>query len=414
MSSEVQERETIRYYQRLSLNQRIQHAVLIFSFTLLVVTGMPVRYYESPVSKGLVELMGGMEARALLHRIGAVIFIALCVYHALYTVFTPRGRQEFVALFPWIKDAKDIIQQLLYYFGLAKEMPRFDRYSWIEKFEYLAVAWGGTIMILTGFVLWFPSKAMVIFPKWVVDVARVAHSYEALLAFLSIIIWHFYTVHLSPDFFPMNPAFITGKLTEEQMRHHHPLEYERVRDRNELWEEVPRAPLPPEPAVVGQGSAHPMLRRPVVSVVTFTAAGAAAGIVAPLLAYLPFALAAWVLNPKGNFWGISLMPVYLLILPCMVVGAVSALVDALKRRPFASALYGSLGAAVGFCLGPVLVWLPAASIWHLISWLWPKVAANETVLQVGFWIVAVLSLGVGAWLAVWARRQGAKIGEWIQ
>lgn len=419
MSIESLPMQTVRYYQRFTLNQRIQHAVLIASMTLLIVTGMPVRYYQISVAKELVDLMGGMEMRALLHRIGAVTLIGLCLYHAAYILFSRRGRSEFVALIPWINDLRDFVQLMLYYLGLSQQQPRYGRYNFIEKFEYLAVAWGGTVMMLTGFVMWFPSQSMRYLPKWAVDVARVVHSYEALLAFLAIIIWHFYCVHLNPDYFPMNPAFLTGKLTEEQMAHHHPLEYEKVRDNPALWTTAtvaqpvpapqPMPAVPPRPRALRTGSAVQAL-----AVVSYGAVGAAMGIVAPLMAYVPFALVAWMLNPKGNFWGVSLMPVYILLLPSMLLGLASGVVDAVGRRSFGPALYGSLAACMGFCVGPILVWLPAASLWHLLRWISPHTAASRAVAEAGFWAVTILSLIVGLGIAVWARRQGARVGEWMQ
>jgi len=419
VSADTVSLQTVRYYQRFTLNQRIQHAVLIASMTLLIVTGMPVRYYQVSVAKQLIDLMGGMESRALLHRIGAVTLIALCIYHAAYTLLSRRGRREFVALIPWLNDLRDFVQLMLYYLGLSQQPPRYGRYNFIEKFEYLAVAWGGTVMILTGFVMWFPSQSMRYLPKWAVDVARVAHSYEALLAFLAIIIWHFYCVHLNPDYFPMNPAFLTGKLTEEQMAHHHPLEYEKVRDRQELWTTVTLAVPIPTPQPAATAVPRPQVRRPgsaarALAVVSYGAVGAAMGIVAPLMAYVPFALVAWMLNPKGNFWGVSLMPVYILLLPSMLLGAASGVVDAAQRRPFGPALYGSLAACMGFCIGPILVWLPAASLWHLLRWVSPHIAASRAVTEAGFWIVTVLSLIVGLGIALWARRQGSRVGEWMQ
>ncbi|MGQ9523505.1 MAG: formate dehydrogenase subunit gamma [Armatimonadota bacterium] len=418
MLTEGSSPQTVRHYQRFTLNQRIQHAVLIASMTLLIVTGMPVRYYQISLARQLVDLMGGMETRALLHRIGAVTLIALCIYHAAYTLFSRRGREEFVALIPWINDARDFFQLMLYYLGFSKHPPRYGRYSFIEKFEYLAVAWGGTVMILTGFVMWFPSQSMRYLPKWAVDVARVAHSYEALLAFLAIIIWHFYCVHLNPDFFPMNPAFLTGKLTEEQMAHHHPLEYDKVRDKPQLWTTVTVLQRAPAPQPVAAATFTPLARlgRPVaraLAILSYGGVGAAMGIVAPLMAYVPFALVAWMLNPKGNFWGVSLMPVYILLSPSMLLGCISGAADAARRRPFGPALYGSLAACMGFCIGPILVWLPAASLWHLLRWVSPQTAASRAVMEAGFWVVTALSLVVGLAIAVWARRQGAKVGEWM-
>jgi cytochrome b subunit of formate dehydrogenase len=83
-------------------------------------------------------------------------------------------------------------------------------------------------MVLSGFVLWFPFKTLTILPRWIVNASLVVHSYEAALAILALVVWHFYTVHLSPDHFPMSPVWITGKMSTEEMKEHHPLEYERL------------------------------------------------------------------------------------------------------------------------------------------------------------------------------------------
>ena len=83
-------------------------------------------------------------------------------------------------------------------------------------------------MIFTGLLLWLEDEAMLVLPKWTLDIARVVHSYEALLATLAIIIWHFYNVHLNPDNFPMSWTWLTGKISKEKMIHHHPLEYEKI------------------------------------------------------------------------------------------------------------------------------------------------------------------------------------------
>ena len=228
-----------RYYERLTLNQRIQHIVLMLSFTLLVVTGLPVRYPNSQVSQFIISTLGGYAMRSMLHRIGAVMLIGLVIYHVIYTALSRRGRAELGTLMPAKKDFTDLFTMLKYYFGLAPVGPRFDRYDYIEKFEYWAVGWGSVVMILTGFMLWFPAQTLRIFPMWALDIARVVHSYEALLAFLTILIWHMYHVHLKPGRFPVNMSWLTGRVTEDDMKHDHPLEYERAGG-NEMAEEESR------------------------------------------------------------------------------------------------------------------------------------------------------------------------------
>ena len=217
-----------RHFERLSLNQRIQHWTLILSFTTLVLTGLPVRYPDSPVSSIIIQLVGGFEVRSVLHRLAAVLLILLTGYHIGYSLFTRRGRAELLALVPNLKDMFDAIKMVMFYFGLSATTPKFDRYNFIEKFEYLAVGWGSIVMIATGLVLWFHNEAMVYLPKWILDVGRVIHSYEALLAFLAIIIWHFYHVHFNPEVFPMSRIWLTGKISEHELKDLHPLEYERI------------------------------------------------------------------------------------------------------------------------------------------------------------------------------------------
>jgi cytochrome b subunit of formate dehydrogenase len=217
-----------RTFERLDLNQRIQHGILVVSFSTLVITGLPVRYPEALLSQWMFSLFGGPEGRALAHRIAAVVMLALGVYHVGYLLLTPKGRSELKALIPWIPDAYDAVHHLLYYVGIRKEHPKFPRFSYVEKFEYLAVVWGTVIMGATGFVLWFEVAAMRALPKWVVDVCRVAHSYEGLLAALAIVVWHFYCVHLRPGVFPMSRIWLDGRITESEMKHHHGREYEEL------------------------------------------------------------------------------------------------------------------------------------------------------------------------------------------
>ena len=217
-----------RYFERLSLSQRIQHIVLITSFVALIVTGMPVLFSESPASQVIVRSMGGMTARAALHRVGALLLIGVCLYHFFYVLYSRKGRADFAEFIPGIKDLTDMLGMLRYYFGLSMERPRFGRFNFIEKFEYLAMGWGSAVMITTGFILWFQDQAMVVLPKWMIDITNIVHSYEALLAFLAIVIWHFYHVHLNPEVFPMSRIWLSGQISENELKHHHPLEYEKI------------------------------------------------------------------------------------------------------------------------------------------------------------------------------------------
>ncbi len=113
-------------------------------------------------------------------------------------------------------------------YWLFKEAPRYDRYNFVEKFEYWAVGWGAAVMIVSGFFMWKVDLSLRLFPLWVHDIFIIVHSYEAMLAFLAIIIWHMYNVHLNPEVFPMSKVWLNGKITGRELRTLHPLEYERI------------------------------------------------------------------------------------------------------------------------------------------------------------------------------------------
>jgi cytochrome b subunit of formate dehydrogenase len=137
-----------------------------------------------------------------------------------------RGYSEFRALMPNFEDAKNVLQMLRFYFGLTRVPAAFGRFNYIEKFEYLAMGWGSTVMIVTGLLLWSPQISMLIVPKWMMDIAFIVHSWEAILAFLAIIIWHMYNVHFNPSVFPMSRVWLTGKISLHDLIENHPLEYE--------------------------------------------------------------------------------------------------------------------------------------------------------------------------------------------
>ena len=111
---------------------------------------------------------------------------------------------------------------------LAPEKPKFGRFSYVEKAEYWALIWGTMLMGLTGIILWFENTSMGLLTKLGFDISRTVHFYEAILATLAIIVWHFYFVIFNPDVYPMNLAWLTGRVSEREMQEDHPLELERM------------------------------------------------------------------------------------------------------------------------------------------------------------------------------------------
>jgi len=229
-----------RAYQRFNLHQRIQHILMFSSFIVLTFTGLPIKYDYTSWAKVAVSLFGGFENMFTIHLIGAVVMIISSVYHLAYLVIYPAlTRRISLAAVPTLKDITDVFQNLQYLLGLRKDPPLFGRYSYKEKFDYWAVFWGMVIMAGSGLMMWFPGIAAEFLPRWIIDSARYAHSDEAMLAILAIFVWHFYNVHFSPSFFPMNHVWYTGAMAEEMMHEEHPLELKQRRASGDLKDNLP-------------------------------------------------------------------------------------------------------------------------------------------------------------------------------
>jgi formate dehydrogenase subunit gamma len=216
------------FYERMSLELRIMHGIMAVSVLLLVFTGLPLKFKDFFLSKAIISVVGGIEVSKIIHRVSAAGLIFVGVWHLAWIVVTRAGRKTFGKLIPKLQDGKDALQQIRYFLHLAPEKPKYDKYSYVEKFDYWAVYWGMVIMIGSGAVLWFKDFFLKYFPLWATDIAKEMHSDEALLATLAIVIWHFYNVHFNPHSFPMNPTFLTGKISARQMMEEHALEYERI------------------------------------------------------------------------------------------------------------------------------------------------------------------------------------------
>ena len=233
-------------FKRMGYTSRLQHGILILSFLLLVVTGIPVFLHNLPWMRGVINAEGGYLLRSQLHRVGAIGLIGLSLWHLAILAMMPTARRWLAQMMFRPRDFTDFFQEVMFSLGfparllrwsrfaaLAERHPwlRFDRrpctgrYGLIEKLEYGAVAWGNLVMILTGAILWRPAWFLDWMPTWTFEVCRIVHGFEATLAFLAIIIWHMYHVHLRPGVFPMSRVFLNGQVTRAQLRHHHPEEY---------------------------------------------------------------------------------------------------------------------------------------------------------------------------------------------
>ncbi|OGQ49619.1 MAG: hypothetical protein A3I09_00430 [Deltaproteobacteria bacterium RIFCSPLOWO2_02_FULL_47_10] len=200
---------------RLTKGERIQHIILLICFITLVYTGFAHKYPKAFFSYPFSFPEWGPEIRKIIHRVAGTIFMLLMLYHGAWLVCTEYGRKKLAALLPCIKDIKNAIGLITYNLGMREERPKFDRYSYIEKAEYWALIWGSFIMIITGLVLMFENVSLQYLPKWLIDVMLVIHFFEALLASLAIVVWHFYWVIFDPHTYPMNWSWITGKVRKK-------------------------------------------------------------------------------------------------------------------------------------------------------------------------------------------------------
>lgn len=224
----VEKEESQEWFERFSITFRIQHILLFTSVIILILTGLPLKFPESWWAEFLFEKLHAFYVAKFLHRVGAVGLFIESAFHLFYITMLSEGRQFFMGMLPRLKDAFDAISNVKYFLGVSKTPARFDRFSYIEKFDYWAVYWGCVIMITSGLALWFQDKFMSILPKYFIDVLKEVHSDEALLATLALVIWHFYNVHFNPDKFPGSLLWWHGKISKEEIIKEHPLEYERI------------------------------------------------------------------------------------------------------------------------------------------------------------------------------------------
>jgi cytochrome b subunit of formate dehydrogenase len=224
------------YFVRFSLGRRIEHWVWLVTFVILAATGLPQKFSNAAWAQDFVLLLGGIESVRFIHRVSAATEALAIVYHAAHGVYMLFVKREQFSMLPTLKDVKDVITNVKYFLGLGKTKARYDRFSYIEKFDYWAVFWGIAVIGGSGLVLWFPSVFTRFLPGAAIPIAKAAHSDEALLAVLAIFIWHMYNAHISPRVFPINTTIFTGRISKERMIEEHPLEYQRLMSDSETPE----------------------------------------------------------------------------------------------------------------------------------------------------------------------------------
>ncbi|MBC8344868.1 MAG: cytochrome b/b6 domain-containing protein [Candidatus Marinimicrobia bacterium] len=223
-----QREKTEDYIQRYTKSQVIQHYILMISFFTLVLTGFALKFSQSFWVEGLTWLGMDEAVRSLLHRVAAVILIVLSMWHVFELILFKSGRQLFSAFLPRLRDFKLLGKTLKYALIRQAEKPSQPRFDYTEKVEYWALIWGTIIMILSGFILWFPEWFGRFNLPWLIKVSEVFHYYEAWLASLSILVWHMFFVLFHPKEYPLSLTWLHGRMSITEYKEKHLEDYENI------------------------------------------------------------------------------------------------------------------------------------------------------------------------------------------
>jgi cytochrome b subunit of formate dehydrogenase len=226
------------FIRRFDAFDRTLHAFLMLSFLGLAATGLPLLFSDQPWARVLTRLLGSFEVAGWMHRVCALLLITVFSIH-LSRIGKRLLRRDYSVLWgptsmvPQPRDLADFLAHVRWFVGRGPR-PRFDRYTYWEKFDYWAVFWGMGIIGASGLLLWFPEFFGRFMPGWIFNVAMLVHGEEALLAVGFIFTMHFFNGHLRPEKFPMDTVIFTGRVTLEEMRLERPDELARIERQGRL------------------------------------------------------------------------------------------------------------------------------------------------------------------------------------
>jgi len=244
------EKQQVKYVQRFTIFPRFLHFLVIISFLTLAVTGMALKFASEPWAEFIADFFGSFEILGALHRLMAVItftYFAL-TFVLMYQNWKKSGKSllKFIldtdSMVPNLNDAKELLQTFKWFFGMGPQ-PKYGRWTYWEKFDFMAVFWGVAVIGTTGLTLWFPEKFTIIIPGYWINIATIIHSDEALLASGFIFTIHFFNTHLRPEKFPMDPVIFTGTMPLDELEHERPREYAELVESGKLDEVL----VPPTP-----------------------------------------------------------------------------------------------------------------------------------------------------------------------
>jgi len=221
-----------RHYRRFDGFDRGLHLGMMVSFMGLAATGLPLLFSGASWAGTLARLLGGVEAAGVLHRLFATVMLCTFAAHVGRLVHRIFVRGELLlwgpaSIVPQPRDLREFAAHVKWFVGRGPR-PKFDHFTYWEKFDYWAVFWGMAIIGGSGLVLWFPYLFSRVLPGEVFSIALLVHGEEALLAVGFIFTIHFFNGHFRPDKFPLDTVIFTGSVSEHELREERPAEYERL------------------------------------------------------------------------------------------------------------------------------------------------------------------------------------------
>lgn len=240
-------------YVRFRPLHRALHVCMIVSFITLALTGLSLKFSYTAWASRLSHILGGFQTAGFIHRSAAILMFTAFSVH-LWDVFrlkrqTRRTWREMLlgpnTMMLTLQDLREFVATMKWFVG-AGPRPRYGRWTYWEKFDYLAVFWGIAVIGATGLTLWFPIFFTRLLPGWFINVATIVHSDEALLATGFIFTIHFFNTHLRPEKFPMDTTVFTGHMPLAELKRDKPREYEELIAKGELEQHLAE----PQPAIV--------------------------------------------------------------------------------------------------------------------------------------------------------------------
>ncbi|MGC9518753.1 MAG: cytochrome C [Desulfuromonadaceae bacterium] len=224
-----------KVYRRFERKHIFMHLLVIISFLLLSITGLPIKFSGQPWAQFMIDMLGGTGNAAFLHRIGAgitFVYFGMALVLSFHFLFIRKDIQGMWlqrlfgpdSLMPTFRDIRDVTAMVRWFLGKGQK-PTFERWTYWEKFDFIAVFWGMFAIGGSGLMLWFPEFFGMFLPGWVFNVATIVHSDEALLATGFIFSVHFFNTHLRPEKFPMDFVVFNGEMEKEEF----------VEERGDQW-----------------------------------------------------------------------------------------------------------------------------------------------------------------------------------